>query len=224
MQDFDKYSETYQEELDRCLNVSGYSSDYFAEYKARYLERFLPDDFDGRILDYGCGIGLLTAQMARHLPRARLNGYDVSAVSIAKIGSEIAARGLFTQDFSMIGHDYDLIVMSSVLHHIPPGERSKTIEDLAERLSRKGQMVIFEHNPLNPVTRRIVDRCDFDRDARLLAASEAAGHLRQAGLNISRRDYMVFFPGRLRWFRPLERLLGWLPLGGQYAIAGQRDA
>ncbi|MHB9052839.1 MAG: class I SAM-dependent methyltransferase [Thermoleophilia bacterium] len=224
MHDFDKYSETYQKELDRCLNFSGETSGYFAEYKARYLQRLLHGDYDGNILDYGCGVGMLSASMAKYLPRAKLSGYDVSAASIGKTSDKIAAKGLFTHDISKLGVDYDLIVLSNVLHHIPPGERGMTIESLFGRLSRAGLMVIFEHNPLNPLTRRVVDRCPFDKDAKLLAPSEAAGYLLRAGFHISRLDYIVFFPGQLKWFRLLERFLGRLPLGAQYVITAKRDA
>ncbi|MCL4474255.1 MAG: class I SAM-dependent methyltransferase [Actinobacteria bacterium] len=223
MQDFDRYSDNYQQELDRCLKISGDASGYFAEYKARYLEKRLSGDYSGNILDYGCGVGMLSAAMARYLPQARLNGYDISAASIGKISNEIAAKGLFTDDISRVGGDYDLIVLSNVLHHIPSAERRMTIASLHERLSPAGLIVIFEHNPLNPLTRRVVDGCPFDKNAELLAPSEAVDYLLKAGFHISRRDYIVFFPGQLKWFRPLERFLGRLPLGAQYVITGKSD-
>ena len=34
--------------------------------------------------------------------------------------------------------------------------------------------------------------------------------------------YCLFFPGPLAALRPLEKFLGWLPLGGQYYVAGVR--
>jgi hypothetical protein len=39
---------------------------------------------------------------------------------------------------------------------------------------------------------------------------------RTAGLTLARCRYTLFFPKPLKWLRPLERWLGWLPLGAQY--------
>jgi hypothetical protein len=51
------------------------------------------------------------------------------------------------------------------------------------RVTRPGGMVaIIEHNPLNPVTRHIVSRCPFDRDAVLLRCGTGARLLAGAGL------------------------------------------
>ncbi len=223
MADFDKYSASYQQELDKCLKFTGESSDYFAEYKACYLERLLPTEYRGQILDYGCGVGLLVACLAKHFPLAKIGGYDISPLSIAKINKELKIDGLFTDDISNIGSDYNIIILSNVLHHIGLADRSDTIGDLAHRLSHSGMMVIFEHNPFNPLTRKIVDRCEFDKGSKLLAPAETAGYLLRGGMRISARDYISFFPGQLRWLRPLESFLGWLPLGAQYAIAGKKD-
>ena len=35
-------------------------------------------------------------------------------------------------------------------------------------LKNDGQLIIFEHNPLNPITRKIVKECEYDEDAILL--------------------------------------------------------
>ena len=184
----------------------------------------MPDDYSGNILEYGCGVGLLAAHITRYLPQASLSGYDVSATSIEIIKREISAKGLFTNEISKLAADYDLIILSNVIHHILKGERENIIKDLFNRISCGGRMIIFEHNLLNPLTRMVVDRCPFDRDAELLAPSEASDYMAKAGFRIIRRDYIVFFPALLKWFRPLERFLGRLPLGAQYVITGMRDA
>ncbi len=223
MADFDKYSAGYQRELDDCLKLTGRSSDYFAAYKVRYLKRFLQADYQGKILDYGCGIGLLAAHLAKQFPLASIGGYDLSGLSIAKINKELKERGRFTDDISKIDFDYNLIVLSNVLHHISLAERDETIGNLVHRLLPSGMIVIFEHNPFNPLTRKIVDRCVFDKDTNLLAPAETAGYLLNEGMRVSRRDYISFFPGQFRWLRPFEPFLGWLPLGAQYVIAGKKD-
>jgi hypothetical protein len=91
------------------------------------------------------------------------------------------------------------------------------------RLRTDGRVLIFEHNPFNPVTRWVVNQCQFDRDAVLLKPKEAIAHLRAAGLRFVRRDYIVFFPRPLSLCRPLERYLLWCPLGAQYVITGSKS-
>ena len=75
---FDEFAGNYKEVLDRNVAVSGEDSTYFAEYKARYLVRALPRDFRGTVLDFGCGIGMLSGFLRKHLPASRLDGYDPS--------------------------------------------------------------------------------------------------------------------------------------------------
>ena len=53
---------------------------------------------------------------------------------------------------------------------------------MARVLRPGGIAAIFEHNPLNPLTRRVVSNCVFDEDAVLLRRRRARGLLRQAGL------------------------------------------
>ncbi len=57
---FDRFAGDYRQVLDRSVAVSGEDSTYFAEYKARYLRRLLGNNFSGKALDFGCGIGLLS--------------------------------------------------------------------------------------------------------------------------------------------------------------------
>ena len=85
-----------------------------------------------------------------------------------------------------------------------------------------GVVALFEHNPLNPLTRLAVSRCEFDEGVELLGPGEAAALLSDAGLTPLERRYIVFFP----WPRPramrLEAHLGRLPLGAQHVVAARR--
>lgn len=220
--EFDQFAGNYKRVLDQSVAVSGEDSAYFAEYKARYLARILPRDFRGTVLDFGCGVGLLSGFLKRHLPGARVDGYDVSQQSIGRVDPGLTREGTFTSDFGRLGGPYDLVVVANVLHHIPREERAPTIGKLATLLARHGQLAVFEHNPLNPVTRWAVDHCPFDQDAVLLGRSEALSCLRDASLEVLRREYIVFMPRLLAWLRPLEPWLAWLPVGAQYVVLGQK--
>jgi len=220
--DFDQFSSAYEELLDRSVRVSGEGSEYFAEYKASYIVRLTGQDFQGKILDYGCGIGLLSSALKRQLPKSVIHGYDVSAESLKMIKADLTSQGLFSDDISCLDCDYDLTIVANVMHHLPLTERQEAISEIARRLAQCGQLVLFEHNPLNPLTRWVVKHCPFDHDAVLLRPAEARCYLQKAKMAILRRDYLVFFPRILSPLRPLEPLLAWLPAGGQYALVGAK--
>ena len=83
-------------------------------------------------------------------------------------------------------------------------------------------MVVFEHNPLNPLTRRAVATCAFDDDAILLWPWEAKRLVASGGFSHTRLEYIVFFPRALAPLRPLEPKLAWLWLGAQVMVVGAR--
>lgn len=221
---FDHFAGEYKQLLDQTVAVSGEDSEYFAEYKARYLARLFRGRDCGKILDFGCGVGLLSGFLERSLHPSRLDGYDLSGESIRQVDDKLSARGLFTSDAHDLPYDYDLIVVANVMHHVEIGKRLELIQELGNRLAAGGKLVIFEHNPANPVTRWVVEKCPFDKDAILLSPSETRSYLQKSGLAILRRDYIVFMPRILAWLRPLEPGLAWLPLGAQYAIVSEKHA
>lgn len=225
MADFDQYGQTYSKLLDQCVALSGETSHYFADYKASYMAAAL--GASGRrkkILDYGCGVGLLSAALKKYFPGAIQHGYDVSAASISSVDTSLAQSGCFTSDLGRLDHDYDAIVMAAVLHHVPVGERGNIFRDLSDRLAANGKLIVFEHNPLNPVTRWVVKQCAFDRDAVLVKPQHVIEHMRDAELRVIRRDYIVFFPRLLSGCRPVERFLGWCPIGAQYVITAAKKS
>jgi 2-polyprenyl-3-methyl-5-hydroxy-6-metoxy-1,4-benzoquinol methylase len=221
--EFDRFAGDYEKILDRSVAASGEESAYFAEYKARYLARVVPPALGGRVLDFGCGVGLLAGFLARYLAPARLDGFDVSEESVRRVDPALAGRGVFTADAGRLASDYGLIVAANVLHHVARAERQETLRSLAGRLAPHGRLALFEHNPANPVTRRVVERCPFDDGVELLPPKESSRYLETAGLRVVRRDYIVFLPRALAWLRPLEPRLAWLPLGAQYAMIGEKE-
>jgi hypothetical protein len=79
-------------------------------------------------------------------------------------------------------------------------------------------VTILEHNPLNPATRLVVSRCEFDEDAILLGRRESERLLTDAGLAPAETAYILFFPFR----NDFERHLSRLPMGAQYYVASSR--
>ncbi len=222
MGNFDQFADRYRQVHTENIRVTGENSEYFAQYKARYIARRIGVGFSGRILDFGCGVGLLSSYLKETFPQATVDGFDPSEGSIAQVSPKIRAGGMFTSDWSEVSRHYDLIVVTNVMHHVPPPERQSVITRLRDRLGPPGILIIVEHNPLNPLTRWAVANCAFDDDAILLPSSEANGYFVHGGLELLRRDYIVFFPRLLAWLRQFERYLNWCPAGAQYALMARR--
>ena len=65
---------------------------------------------------------------------------------------------------------FDVCFTICVLHHVAAERRPALVEEM-KRVCRPGGLVaVFEHNPLNPLTRKAVRDCEFDRGVKLLTA------------------------------------------------------
>jgi SAM-dependent methyltransferase len=175
-----------------------------------------------RLLDYGCGTGSLTRLLVERCDA--VSGYDPSARSLEE-ARQVAARASYCADERELPQGaFDLAVLSGVLHHVPPAERARVLETVASKLRVGGRVVVFEHNPYNPLTVKAVQDCPFDDDAILLPPGELRRLLRGARLGSVRQDYVLFFPRALRLLRPLEPWLRWFPIGAQTLTSGTRVA
>jgi SAM-dependent methyltransferase len=221
---FDEHSADYGQKMDRALAGIGVEHGFFFEAKVRQIleaRSRLAGSGAVRALEIGCGIGLLTERLRPLL--TGICGIDPSISSLGQAAPPrsrlIAADGLRTP-FS--DESFDLVIAVCVLHHVPVDRRAAFLAEAARITRRGGLVLLCEHNPWNPLTRLVVARCELDRDAVLLAQSEARRRLRAAGLSGIRSRYILFFPWRGTFWRWLEARLGWLPLGGQYVIDGLR--
>jgi len=217
--DFDDFAAEYTEILDDHLRFFGEESGYFAEVKVR-TTRDLVCPAPQRILEYGCGTGMSLIWLAALFPGAELSGCDISEKSLRVAATRIPGVDLFVsgKEGDMDRKPFDLVFVAGVFHHVAPAERGQVLADIRRRMALGGNLVIFEHNPYNPVTRRLVSTCSFDRDAMLLPPRELRALLAGAGLEVRSLRYTLFFPAFLRRLRCLEKSMGFLPLGGQYCI------
>jgi hypothetical protein len=77
-------------------------------------------------------------------------------------------------------------------------------------------VLVFEHNPLNPLTRRLVRHCAVDEHAVLLKPALLDGLMRDAGIEAVRLEFIIFTPFASAVFRRLDRVMSPVPLGAQY--------
>ena len=115
-----------------------------------------------------------------------------------------------------------MALASCVFHHIPEVEHVPLLGEIRRVLKPGGVLFVFEHNPLNPLTRHAVDTCPFDEHAVLIRAASMLRRVRGAGFPDASVKSRIFFPHILRALRPLERRLTWLPLGAQYYVLGRK--
>jgi SAM-dependent methyltransferase len=219
---FDAFAADYVDVQRRNISISGEDPEYFAQYKVRCLDRLVGPTFDDAVLDYGCGVGLVTQQLRTRF--STVHGFDPSQESVSTARQRTPDARFFADRADVPGDHYGLVVMSGVLHHVHRSERSAVVEQAIGKLRRGGRLVVFEHNPFNPLTRRAVAMCPFDDDAVLLWPREVRRLLAQGGLRDVRRDFIVFLPralGRLRWMEPYLRAV---PLGAQVMVVGTRPS
>lgn len=133
-----------------AMRFSAAASTYHASatvqrYVAGRLSALLAGDeaFD-RILEIGCGTGLLTARMCRLFPCARIDALDMADGMVAQCRARLAgASGLHCHvaDLNTFRADapYPLIVSSSALHWMYP--LAGVMETLAGLLTDQGRLV-----------------------------------------------------------------------------------
>lgn len=216
---FDEYAASYDSLHQQSIAASGEPTEYFALYKLACLDR-LGARKDEPILDYGCGIGNLTEPLARGF--RDVHGFDPSAKSLEVAQRRAPSAHLHATTDAIPDDHFAAIVLSGVLHHVPPSARPELLRTVRRKLRPGGRVIIFEHNPWNPLTRKAVADCPFDDDAILLWPWELPRLLRDAGLAAIERDYIVFFPRALSFLRALEPRLKRVFLGAQTMTVGTR--
>jgi SAM-dependent methyltransferase len=215
--EFDRFAAGYEELLQASLPASQAEDPYYAEYKVRHVAARMPAP--AQVLDFGCGVGKSLPLLRQRFPQAELWGYDVSPDSL-RMAQGVAPEAHLTCDWQALPADgVDLILAANVFHHIPPAEQPAALEGCRHLLTPGvGRLFIFEHNPLNPVTRRVFERCPFDEDATMIPRARMLELSAAAGLRVVRSDFTLFFPKQLAGLRALERWMGWVPLGAQYCV------
>jgi SAM-dependent methyltransferase len=225
--EFDKFAAEYRTLHAESIKASGESPEYFAEYKIVDVAAELARARGGvveraAVLDFGAGVGYSVPFFGRHMPRARVTCLDVSQKSLdlgaAKHGSVADFRHFDGKRIPYADGTFDVALASCVFHHIPHSEHVELLAEIRRVLTPNGLLLVFEHNPLNPLTRHAVNTCIFDENAVLIGAPTMRRRALAAGFAAADVSYRIFFPHWARGLRPIEKWLTWLPLGAQYYV------
>jgi cyclopropane fatty-acyl-phospholipid synthase-like methyltransferase len=114
---------------------------------------------DLRILDAGCGTGILTLALRdalheRHMQPAALHGFDLTPAMLEDFRSTLRAREigeielcqanvLKLEDLPPTWRDYDLVVTASMLEYVARDRFPDALAGLRARLTRDGALLLF---------------------------------------------------------------------------------
>ena len=226
---FNSYARNYDKVVEAAIGASGESVEFFAELRVRLARDAISSQVPRSILDFGCGIGNTVRLLARAFPKTVVTGVDPSQeiIEVARERSSTDARRcrFVVQEETHLpfpDESFDVGFTSNVLHHIPRRDHLSWIRELRRVIRPDGMILLFEHNPFNPLTRRSVRLCEFDKGVELLRPSYIRDLLRGGGFVPEPPQYYFIFPRFLSALRPLERLVSSLPLGAQYFVRAQR--
>lgn len=231
MAEFDAYRETYRDSINQAISFSGQSLDFFTKAKAEYLlelfDRELPDQGPLKALDVGCGHGDIHGFVLGGGRVIDLFGVDVAETVVEEARMAHPAVNYRAYDGTALPYEdgaFDAAYTICVMHHVPPSDWRRFLIEMSRIVRPGGLVAVFEHNPFNPLTRRIVNNCPIDRDAVLLRSGQLRQLASEAGLEAVRCRFIIFTPFEASIFKRLDRWLGWLPLGSQYFVAGRVPA
>jgi SAM-dependent methyltransferase len=174
-------------------------------------------------LDVGSGVGLVDRFLAPAVPN--LFGVDIEegVVSKAAVNNPGVTYSVYNgEHLPFENSTMDFTFAINVMHHVPVILWQNFVNEMRRVLKPGGAAVVFEHNPFNPLTRRVVSKCEFDRDAVLLSHNKLANLFIKSGLALTEDSYILFFPFRGSAFRTVEKSMKWIPLGAQHYVLAKK--
>ncbi len=212
--------------LDMGIGITGNNKHYFINGRLARVN-FWSKAFEfseGKILDFGCGIGDSTIKLGQFYPRSDIYGWDISSKAVDFARQKFPNNKVQFLD-TLPSHEelkFDLIYLNCVLHHVEKSERNRVIHQLYSHLAPNGLIFCFENNPANPGTQLAMATNPFDKGVKKLWPNELLSRMRLSGFEILKTEFLFYFPQWLSIFRPLENWLYSFPLGGQYGVIARR--
>jgi ubiquinone/menaquinone biosynthesis C-methylase UbiE len=221
--DFDAHAAVYDNVVDRSVSFTGRNAAFYARRKVELLEEIVRPRLGSlqglSVLDVGCGTGTTDRQFASRVQK--LHGVDVSEEMLAHARASVP-----TADFSWYDGEklpfaddsFDVTVAICVLHHVPVSKRSTMLGEMLRVTRPEGFVAVFEHNPLNPLTRHAVNTTEMDQSEVLLTSRQVVDALRDAAGMEPEVRHFLFSPLGGAIGCSVDRHLRRVPLGGQYVV------
>ena len=225
--EFDLIADDYDRQHQANLKITGEGPAYFARYKVADLADYIQKNglSAADILDFGCGIGNSIEHFRAYFPDSRLHCADVSKRSMDIARARFPGKETYLHvdhAIDLAPESMDVVFTACVFHHIPHEQHVQWLTELKRIIRPGGLLVIYEHNPLNPLTVQAVNTCPFDANAQLINARAMKKRLTESGWLDAQIRYKLFFPSLLRWCRPLEKYLSWCGFGAQWRLTARK--
>ena len=217
--EFDLYNKSYEATVNDSLPFA--KADFFTRVKIDYfLDILKSHDIEpntAKVLDMGCGIGMYHSSLKTKL--GSLHGIDVSSDCIEQ--AKAMNEGVLYESYNggtlpYADNSFDTILVVCVMHHVPLKGRSEFMDEMLRVLKPSGLGIMFEHNPKNPLTMRVVNNCPFDADAVLLKSGTAEKLFYESGFETPKSRFILSVPPPNKALRSIDRLFSKLPFGAQY--------
>jgi SAM-dependent methyltransferase len=229
MLDFNQARNSYRNEINKSLSFTGADHSFFVIEKGKLIRELIADrwapETKVKILDVGCGHGFVHPELVAA-------GHAVTGVEVADQVLALARAENPTVDYRaydgnvlpFVTGSFDVAIAMCVVHHVPVPRWGAFVEEMRRVVRPGGLIAIFEHNPLNPVTRYLFAYGfdGMDKGATMVRRRRLEDLLRAAGCPSVRSSYIFFTPFGSRFFRWMDRRLGWLPFGAQYFTLAER--
>ncbi len=175
-----------------------------------------------RVLDLGCGTGEAEEILCRHL--GEITGIDSSEGMIHEARRKTIPNCEFQQadvlELPFPSGVFDCAFSFCLFHHLPENRWEQAMKEAARVSQESAILLTFEHNPMNPITQRVVGKSPIDEGVTLLGLSQMEELYEKANVHIFEKRFIIFFPRFLSFLHPLDSLLYRIPYGGQYYVAG----
>ena len=123
--------------------LPGYST--FRYLDAQFRRYGIDPEANASVLDWGCGVGRLTAHFIRQWPHARVAGNDIDAANIAWCASSLGERFTVCPLWPPTTYDdasFDGVFGVSVMTHLPAEAQAAWLGELA-RILRPGGVALL---------------------------------------------------------------------------------
>lgn len=227
--DFDRFADSYEEMTNQAIAFTGRDHAFYIDVKREHILRLAQRHFADleslNVLDLGCGLGAYHPGLEGRF--RELHGVDVSAQSVKSAAARHPFVRYSTYDGSRLPYcdrQFSMVFTICVMHHVPPPQWESFVAEAYRVTAPGGLMLVFEHNPYNPLTQYIVETCEIDKDAVLLRPAKLRRMFTAVGFTDVFTRTIISVPPAGGFLTRLDSLLGNLPFGAQYYLSATKQA